>query len=174
MSKSKKINPNKLLHLVEEIEHEYASVLQAPEDDKNLKELRAIGKIFHNLQPSLNDRDEEIIELFEAGYDPITVGQKVGISKTHIYRLMKKYEISTKPSFAYMVTSKNGKPLMFSNNLKSIFEYFNLAHNMTSRQGIEILKKNGLIVKSGKTKHIWSDLPNHVLYFYKGKWYMKT
>lgn len=41
---SSSVKPNsKLLHLVEEVEHEYRTVLQAP-DDENLRRLHSLGE----------------------------------------------------------------------------------------------------------------------------------
>lgn len=172
---SSSVKPNsKLLHLVEEVEHEYRTVLQAPDDDENLRRLHSLGEKILKLQPEVADQQKAIISLLEEGYDAVQIGKRIGLSKRHVQRLLKKQRLKTKPNFTYKVINKYGDSLMFSNNLKSVFNYFGLNTHMSNKQKIVELRKNGLFIKSGKEKYCWHDVPKRALYYFHSDWYMKN
>ena len=112
-----------------EVERRYRTVLDAPDNDDNLKELQKIGEKIIDLQtsePAAVIRQKKILMLLEKGYDVSQISQRIGITKRHVQRILKENNLTPKPNFVYKITNNNGTALMFSNTLRSIFNYFSL------------------------------------------------
>lgn len=159
-----------------EVERRYRTVLDAPDNDDNLKELQKIGEKIIDLQtsePAAVIRQKKILMLLEKGYDVSQISQRIGITKRHVQRILKENNVTPKPNFVYKITNNNGTALMFSNTLRSIFNYFSLNSHSSNKQKINELSKNGLYIKTAKDKYCWHDIPNAALYYLDSKWYVK-
>lgn len=159
-----------------EVERRYRTVLDAPDNDDNLKELQKIGEKIIDLQtsePAAVIRQKKILMLLEKGYDVNQISQRIGITKRHVQRILKEHNLTPKPNFVYQVTNENGNALMFSNTLRSIFNYFGLKSHSSNKQKISDLGKKGLSIETAKDKYCWHDIPKSALYYSDSKWYMK-
>lgn len=88
--------------------------------------------------------------LLEKGYDVSQISQRIGITKRHVQRILKDNNLTPKPNFVYKITNKNGTALMFSNTLRSIFNYFGLKSHSSNKQKVNELRKKVCIFKRQK------------------------
>ena len=94
-----------------DVERRYRTVLDAPDNDDNLKELQKIGEKIIDLQtsePAAVIRQKKILMLLEKGYDVSQISQRIGITKRHVQRILKENNLTPKPNFVYKITNKNG------------------------------------------------------------------
>lgn len=80
-----------------EVERRYRTVLDAPDNDDNLKELQKIGEKIIDLQtsePAAVIRQKKILMLLEKGYDVSQISQRIGITKRHVQRILKENNLT--------------------------------------------------------------------------------
>lgn len=160
--------------LVTEVEMEYRSILNAPDDDPNVQKLHHIGALLFQE----TDNQKEIERLAKEGYDAISIAKSLQLSLYWVKKTIKKLNIDSdlNKTFKYCVMNDSNfnYPLMYTNTIRSIINYWNLHHHNEYHIQRSILAKNGLYIKEGE--YLYKDIPDGSLFYKNGEfagWYMK-
>lgn len=167
MLKTANTDFDKALVLIHELEDQYGSLLQAPENNSNFVK---IHKLVRADDPAANRMThssiEAIIRLTKEGYPKSYVESAYRLSENDYYRLLSKYYLKPKPQFKYILYTPDGQEI-YSPSLSGLTVPLKMnVHSNRSAVKNKAKQLNCYIKKSYK---IWKNVPDGVKYVLPNK-----
>lgn len=142
------------LLVINNLEENYGSIVNAPESDPDFKKLRII-------YPAVNRRDgrtvsQKINSLVNRGYQISYIASQLSLSKSYIYDYVNKNHMQFKQTFNWIIKSETGQ-VYYTTSLNHFLKIcFCVQSHYSTSNARNYLLKRGFKVKKGS--YVWCQI----------------